>query len=68
MNKEVDDKLLLSETLYLITKFLKSSDGLSEAADALENELVILIIINHLQIIYYYYYYYYRQRMVSLVI
>jgi len=46
MNKEVDDKLLLSETLYLITKFLKSSDGLSEAADALENELVILIIIN----------------------
>jgi hypothetical protein len=47
MNKEVDDKLLLSETLYLITKFLKSSDGLSEAADALENELVILIIINH---------------------
>jgi len=51
MNKEVDDKLLLSETLYLITKFLKSSDGLSEAADALENELVILIIINHVLII-----------------
>lgn len=42
MNNEADDKILLSETLYLITKFLKSSDGLSEAADILENELVIL--------------------------
>lgn len=44
MNKEVEDKLLLSETLYLITKFLKSSEGLSEAADALESELVIILL------------------------
>ena len=40
MNKD-DDKLLLSETLYLITKFLKSTEGLSEAANLLENQLVI---------------------------
>jgi len=43
MNNEAEDKILLSETLYLITKFLKSSDGLSEAADLLENELVKIL-------------------------
>ena len=43
-NTEAEDKILLSETLYLITKFLKSSNGLSQAADLLEKELVIIFI------------------------